>query len=99
MFRPGVGKQVLTEPIPELATEPTNVANVSVAVGVVMHSHVWMKIPRKAECTTADQAQIRLHAQVNRLVGGQLGKERECLIASAEAVRSPLEKFLIWSCK
>ena len=90
--RSGVRKQVLMEPNSDLATEPTKVANVSVAMGVVMHSHVSIEIPWKAECTTADRAQIRLLARVNLFVGGQLGQERKCLIASAATMRS------FWSC-
>ena len=94
--RSGVKHYMLTEPRPDLTTKTTHVANISFAVVVVMHSHVFTEIPHKSECTTADRAHIRFLARVNSLVGRQLWKEVKCLFASAAAV---IMNFLIWFCK
>ena len=67
-----VSQYVLTELCPDLATKSTHVSNISVAVVVVMHSHVSIEIPYKSECTPADRAHIRFLARVNSLVGHQL---------------------------
>ena len=91
--RPGVGKRVLTEPNPDLATEPTTSQTYRLRwVSSCIRMCGW-KFQEKPN------ARLQIRHRYGFTPKWTVWWERECFIASAAAVRSTLEKFLICSGK